>query len=62
VSPSVDPNLLLLLHDPQTSGGLLICVAESRLDRAAAALERAGVRHAHIGDVVADNGVRMEIR
>lgn len=39
----IDPVLLDLLYDPQTSGGLLISVPEDRADRMAAALAQHGV-------------------
>ncbi len=45
----VDEDLLLLLFDPQTSGGLLIAVAPARAHEVAIALREAGVLAARIG-------------
>lgn len=44
-------DLLQLLFDPQTSGGLLISVDPAHADRLGAELERAGVLAAHVGFV-----------
>jgi selenide,water dikinase len=38
----IDPGLVTLLHDPQTSGGLLAAIAPAYLDRAVSALRGAG--------------------
>jgi selenide, water dikinase len=43
--------ILALLFDPQTSGGLLVAVDARHADRAAAALAKAGVAAARIGEV-----------
>jgi selenide,water dikinase len=51
VDESVDPLLVDLLADAQTSGGLLIAVAADRADDLHAALERRGVPHPEIGRV-----------
>ncbi len=51
--PAVPQDLLTLLYDPQTAGGLLIAVAESDEDRLLAELRLAGVDAATIGDVIA---------
>lgn len=48
-----DPDLLDLLVDPQTSGGLLIAVAEARLDALVAALRARGALSASVIGVVA---------
>jgi selenide,water dikinase len=58
----VDPDLVQLLHDPQTSGGLLAAVAP---DHAAAAIEdlgAAGVGAALIGRVETDAVPRVALR
>jgi selenide,water dikinase len=47
----VDDDLVSLLYDPQTSGGLLIAVNPSFAAVAAAALQAAGVRATRIGQV-----------
>jgi len=49
---SVPPDLLTLLYDPQTAGGLLMAVAEGDADRLAAELREAGVEAAMIGEVL----------
>jgi selenide,water dikinase len=46
---AVDPTLVALLFDPQTSGGLLAAVDPSVADLAAAALSAAGVAAARVG-------------
>lgn len=51
-SPSIDPDLLTLLYDPQTSGGLLVTVDPVHDARVTAALAAAGVRGVRIGVVV----------
>jgi selenide,water dikinase len=52
----VSPDLLLLLHDPQTSGGLLAAVAPDQADAAAQAFVRAGAPAWLIGRVVEAGG------
>ena len=49
---SVAKDLLTLLYDPQTAGGLLIAVAEADVDELAAQLQRAGVDAVAIGEAV----------
>jgi selenide,water dikinase len=62
VSKDVDGDLVLLLYDPQTSGGLFVAASAEWSDRVAAALERAGVRAARIGETIpAAAGVHLEI-
>lgn len=61
VSDGVDADLVLLLYDPQTSGGLLIAAAAEWSDRVAAALAAAGVRAARIGQVIPRTDVYVEI-
>jgi selenide,water dikinase len=50
---AVPPELLTLLYDPQTAGGLLISVADADAERLRAELCEAGVDAAEIGEVVA---------
>jgi selenide,water dikinase len=58
----VDPILLSILYDPQTSGGLLISAAAGSGDRVEAALKDAGVKAARIGRAKLRNGpVLIEI-
>ena len=48
VEGDVAEELLHLLHDPQTSGGLLICIAENRAERLLAQLHETGHEYAAI--------------
>jgi selenide,water dikinase len=50
---------LLPLYDPQTSGGLLIAVANERRDDLVRALEESGTLAAVVGEVVEEPGVRV---
>jgi selenide, water dikinase len=50
---------LLPLYDPQTSGGLLIAVAQERAERLLGELERRGERAAVVGEVIEGQGVRV---
>jgi selenide, water dikinase len=59
IAAGVDPVIVDLGYDPQTSGGLLISVAAAEADRLAAALERSGVAAARIGEAVAAGAERM---
>ncbi len=53
--PTVDPFLKEVLFDPQTSGGLLICIIPHEADDFLAALKKRGVSEvAVIGEVVSD--------
>jgi selenide, water dikinase len=58
----LDPDLVQLLHDPQTSGGLLAAVAPDRAGLAHSALKDAGIPAARIGRVVAETGCRVLLR
>ena len=58
----IDADLLSILYDPQTSGGLMIAVAPGKADAVAAALQSAGVRAARIGRAdAAKPGILIEI-
>jgi selenide, water dikinase len=61
VAHEVDPDLLLLLYDPQTSGGLLVAAAGGSADAVEAALQAAGARAARIGRAGPPTGVGLEI-
>jgi selenide,water dikinase len=50
--PSIEADLIELLYDPQTSGGLLAAVDATAVDGAMAALESAGVEARRIGRVL----------
>jgi selenide, water dikinase len=52
VAPEVPQELLTLLYDPQTAGGLLIAVASGDAERLGADLRHAGVDAAEIGEVL----------
>jgi len=62
VAPGIDEDLLDLFYDPQTSGGLLIFVAEEHAPTALAALRAAGVPALEIGRAVSPTGHWIELR
>jgi selenide,water dikinase len=62
VAAGLDEDLLDLLYDPQTSGGLLVCVAADRAEAALRALHDAGVPAATIGHAVEPTGNWIEVR
>jgi selenide,water dikinase len=63
VHPGIHPDLLSLLFDPQTSGGLLIAADGRAADAVASALEGAGVRASRIGRTQPSMpGVRVVVR
>ena len=51
VAPTLDPRLVQMLYDPQTSGGLLVAVAPTALAAATDALRRAGVVTHEVGEI-----------
>jgi len=57
----VDQDDLLPLYDPQTSGGLLVAVPETRASALVGALEKRGVMGAVVGEVVERTGVRVAV-
>jgi selenophosphate synthase len=62
VEGDVDENLLYLMFDPQTAGGLLIAVGTND---EAALLAALGEKHAHaavVGECVESGDVRIVIR
>jgi selenide,water dikinase len=61
-SREVPLDLVQLLHDPQTSGGLLAAVATAAVPIAERLLSDAGCRAWRIGRVIAPQGCRLVIR
>jgi selenide, water dikinase len=62
VSDELDPELALLLYDPQTSGGLLVSVSPEHTGAAANVLHAAGVRAVRIGRALPSTGARVSVR
>ena len=62
VGAGVDPDVLDLLFDPQTSGGLLIAVAAAAVPAAAAGLAAAGCLAATVGRVLPGSTHRLLVR
>jgi selenide, water dikinase len=61
VAAGIDPVLVDLLYDPQTSGGLLIAVSDGDAPALLSALAAAGVLASRIGRVLAPAGVRIAV-
>jgi selenide,water dikinase len=59
VADGVDPALVSLAHDPQTSGGLLAAVPPELARLVASALQDAGVRAWNVGHVTEGTGLRL---
>jgi selenide,water dikinase len=57
----IDQDLLWLMYDPQTSGGLLIAAAPEHADAVDRALMRAGIGAAHIGAATARSASLIEL-
>jgi len=62
ISTDLDPQLVEVLYDPQTSGGLLVALHPNHAGRAADALHAAGVPAARIGRVLPQEGARVTVR
>jgi selenide,water dikinase len=62
VADDVSPDLVVLAHDPQTSGGLLTAVPADRLPAVEAALAAAAVGSWRVGRVEAADGPGVELR
>jgi selenide,water dikinase len=58
----IDLDLVTILYDPQTSGGLLVAVGADDVAAAEAALAAAGVRAHRVGRVLAAEGSRVIVR
>jgi selenide,water dikinase len=59
VAEGIAPELLVLAHDPQTSGGLLAAIPANDVERVVAGLDAAGVRAWSIGRVEVGKGVEI---
>ena len=62
IAGGIDPNRVLLLFDPQTSGGLLIAAAPDHAAAVDKALTRAGVVSVLIGEALPAGQHQIEIR
>jgi selenide,water dikinase len=62
VAAGVPQEMVAVLYDPQTSGGLLVAAAADAADRVMDALAAAGVAAARIGDAAAASDLRVTIR
>ena len=62
IAGDLAPGLLQLMHDPQTSGGLLAAVDGASAEAVQAAFERAGVRATVVGRALAAAGARLILR
>jgi selenide, water dikinase len=62
ISSDLDPELVQVLFDPQTSGGLLVAVHPDHAGEAANALHAAGVPAAQIGRILPRAGIRVTVR
>jgi len=62
VADGIAPDLVVLAHDPQTSGGLLAAIPADRLVGVEADLAAAGVANWRIGRVEAADGPGVELR
>ena len=61
IAAGVDPTLVDLLYDPQTSGGLLIAVTASHAEPLLSSLASAGVSSVRIGRVTDGGTVRIRV-
>jgi selenide,water dikinase len=62
ISDDVAGDLVQLLYDPQTSGGLLISLDPDTVEQALAFLQQEGVDAVRIGRATADQGHRVGVR
>lgn len=60
----IDPDLVAILHDPQTSGGLLVAVDPAHAEAATSAMNAAGIEAHRVGQVarLGKGGSHMWIR
>ncbi len=59
VADGIAPELVVLAHDPQTSGGLLAAIPGERLAAVEAELDAAGIEHWRVGRVEEGAGVGL---
>jgi selenide,water dikinase len=59
ISPEIDDASTMLLFDPQTSGGLLLCVPEEKLDGFLARAQEIGQPLWVVGEVSAGGGIEV---
>ena len=62
VDPGIDPNLLKLLYDPQTAGGLLLAIPEEKANELLSELRRNYERAKVIGRVTKRAATRLSVR
>jgi selenide, water dikinase len=62
ISTDLDPELVQLLYDPQTSGGLLVALDADHAGEAANALHAAGVPATMVGRVLPPSGAKVTVR
>jgi selenide,water dikinase len=61
IPADLDPELVQVFFDPQTSGGLLVALHPDHAEEAANALHAAGVPAARIGRVLPSAGARVTV-
>lgn len=61
IDPALPDDLVAVLFDPQTSGGLLIAVAAEFADRVSGELQTAGVRAVVVGEVQPASGSNVRL-
>ena len=59
IAPGIDPNLVKLLYDPQTAGGLLLAIAENKANDLLVELRRNYLRAEIIGRVMAQGSASI---
>jgi selenide,water dikinase len=59
VADGIDPDELLPLYDPQTSGGLLVAVPGEQASAFVRSLEEHGASGAMVGEVIEGSGIRV---
>jgi selenide,water dikinase len=63
LDPALSPEMIDLLFDPQTSGGLLISVAKERSDELLNRLKKAGIKDAAIvGEIIPDPKGKITVK